>query len=56
MNEATRAYIYRILLGASPLVVFYGIATADEVALWVTLGANVLGISLAVANTTTKGE
>ena len=56
MNEATRAYIYRILLAASPLVVFYGLATADEVALWIALGANILGVTLAAANTTTKGE
>lgn len=56
MNEQTRAYIYRILLGASPIVVFYGLATAEEVALWIALVANVLGISLAVANTSTKGD
>jgi hypothetical protein len=56
MKESTRAYIYRILLGASPLVVFYGIASADEVALWIALGANILGISLAVANTSTHND
>jgi hypothetical protein len=54
MTETTRAYIYRILLALSPIVVFYGLATAEEVALWVALIANALGVALAVANTSTE--
>lgn len=53
MTEATRAYIYRILIAVSPIVVFYGLATAEEAALWVTLIANALGVALAAINTST---
>lgn len=56
MNEQTRAYIYRIVLGLSPLAVFYGLVTSEEAALWVALIANALGVTLAAANTSTKGE
>jgi hypothetical protein len=56
MNQTTRAYIYRIVLGLSPIAVFYGLVTTEEVALWVALIANVLGVTLAAANTTTKPE
>jgi uncharacterized membrane protein len=54
MTEKTRAYIYRIVIAASPIVVFYGLATAEETALWVALIANALGVALAVANTSTE--
>lgn len=57
MSEQTRAYIYRIIvLGVSPLAVFYGLATAEEAALWVALIANILGVSMAMANTSTKDK
>lgn len=56
MTEQTRAYIYRILLGLSPIVVFYGWATAEEAALWLALIANALGVSLAAFNTSTKTD
>ncbi len=54
MTETTRAYIYRVLLGLSPIVVFYGIVTAEEAALWLALIANALGVTLAAFNTSTK--
>lgn len=38
-----RLWLYRILAAAGPLVVFYGLATTDEVALWVGLGGVILG-------------
>lgn len=49
-----RKWIYRILAAAGPIVVFYGLATAEEVALWLGLGATILGtpgVLLADANT-----
>jgi hypothetical protein len=54
LTETTRAYIYRVLLGLSPIVVFYGIVTAEEAALWLALIANALGVTLAAFNTSTK--
>ena len=33
-SPAVRAWIYGILIAAGPLAVFYGLATAQEVALW----------------------
>lgn len=54
-----RKYIYTILVAAGPLVTFYGLADANEVALWLGLGATVLGVpggGLALANLNPKEE
>ena len=53
-NERTRAYIYAVLVAAVPLLIGYGILTAEEGALWLGLAAAVLGLGLATANTSTK--
>lgn len=55
MNEATRAYIYRILVAVSLVVVARGLVSESEVTLWLGVAAAVLGNGLAAANTTTKG-
>lgn len=54
MRESTRAYLYRVLLAVQPLVTAYGIVDDQQAALWVGIAAAVLGIGLAVANTSTK--
>lgn len=49
-----RAWIYRVLAAVGPILVFYGIATAEEVALWLALGGTILStgaLALASANT-----
>ena len=46
-----RAWIYGILIAAGPLAVFYGLATAQEVTLWLGVAASALGNGLALANT-----
>lgn len=49
-----RLWLYRVLAAAGPLVVFYGLATSEEVALWLGVGATILGTpagALAAANT-----
>lgn len=56
MNEATRAYVYRVLLALQPLVLFYGIASESEVALWLGVISAALGLGLATKNTSTKIE
>lgn len=48
-----RAWIFRIVIAVGPIVVFYGLMTADEIALWIGLGGTILGTpaaSLAAAN------
>ena len=52
-SEKVRAYIYRILLAVSPLVAFYGLLSADEIALWLGVASTVLNI-MPVMNTSTK--
>lgn len=37
-----RAWLYRVLAAAGPIVVFYGLMTAEEAALWIGLGGTVL--------------
>jgi hypothetical protein len=49
-----RAWIYRILVSAAPLVVFYGLMTQEAVALWIALVATFLGTGMAALNTSIK--
>jgi len=53
-NEATRAWIYRILVAAVPVLIAYGVLDEVTAAVWVAAAAAVLGIGLAVGNTSTK--
>ena len=53
-DEATRAWIYRVLTAAVPLVAAYGIIDERTAALWVSMAAAILGTSLAAYNTSTK--
>ncbi len=46
-----RAWLYGILIAAGPLAVFYGLATNQEVALWLGVAAAALGNGLALGNT-----
>ncbi len=54
-SEKVRAYIYRVLLAVSPLVAFYGLLSADEIALWLGVASTALNI-LPVINTSTKSD
>lgn len=49
----TRQWIYGIMVCAAPVVVGYGITTAEQAGLWVSLGGAILGLTngLALANT-----
>lgn len=54
--ETTRKWIYNVLIAAGPIITFYGLATSEEVALWIGLGATILGtpgVSVARANLST---
>lgn len=53
-SERVRAYIYAVLVAAVPLLIGYGILSAEEGALWLGLAGAVLGLGLATANTSTK--
>lgn len=55
MDEATRAWIYRILVALGAVALVYGVAS-DEVDVWLAVAAAVLtgGNGLAAKNTSTK--
>lgn len=55
MSEPTRAWIYRVLTAAVPLLIAYGVIGEQVAPLWVALGAAGLGTGLASANTSTRG-
>ena len=51
-NEATRAWIYRVVTAALPLLTAYGIVAEEKVPLIVGLVAAVLSTGMAARNTT----
>ena len=53
-NEATRAWIYRVLVAAVPVLIAYGVLDEATAAVWIGLAAAVLGVGLAAVNTSTK--
>lgn len=42
MTREVRKYVYSILVALGPVAVFYGLATQEEVALWLGVGGTVL--------------
>lgn len=56
--ENVRGYIYRILTYASPIAVYYGLASNQEAGLWLALAAAILGLGngLASMNTSVKKQ
>ena len=55
-NEATRAYIYRVLVALVPVLVAYGILDSRQVSVWLGLAVTVLGFGLASANTSRSAK
>jgi hypothetical protein len=55
-TQRHRAYIYRGLLGTSPVFVSYGLVTDEKAALLLAAAAAWLGVGLATANTPTTEE
>ena len=56
-NEATRAYIYRVLLAAGAVAVAAGVVPAEDLDPWLKLALAFLSLgpaALAAANTSTK--
>jgi hypothetical protein len=56
-SPKVRGYIYRVLVAAGPVCLFYGVLTAEEVAVWLGFGGTVLAPAgvLALANTPKGG-
>lgn len=50
-----RRYLYRVLLAAGAIALFYGYVSGEALPLWLALAAELLGITLADANTPKKG-
>ena len=55
-SQNIRAYIYRVLLAAGAVAVFYGWLSSEELAVWAAVAATGLGVALAAANTPTRGK
>lgn len=53
-DERTRGYIYRVLVSAGTVAVFYGLLTGDELVVWLALAGTVLGNGLAAANSSIR--
>lgn len=54
-SKEVRKYIYAILVALGPVAAFYGLATQEEVALWLGVGGTILALpagTLALANLT----
>jgi hypothetical protein len=51
-DEATRAWIYRVITALLPLLTAYGIVADEMVPLIIALVAAILGTGLAARNTT----
>lgn len=51
-----RAYVYGLMLAASPIVVFYGWMNVEEIGLWLVFGGVALGVSNGVALANTGGK
>lgn len=52
MDLKTRRYVYGIALAAVPLLIVYGLITAEVAPLWVAMAGAVLVPGLALANPT----
>jgi len=53
-NEKHRAYYYRCLIPLGPILVAYGMMTDTNWQYWLALITQVLGVTMAAANTSTK--
>lgn len=52
-----RKWIYAVIVAAGPILVFYGVASHEEVILWMGVGATILGVpggTTALSNLTPK--
>ena len=54
-SEQIRAYIYRLLMAAGAIAMFYGIMTNEELAVWLGFASVALNV-LPATNTSTKVE
>lgn len=52
-SEQIRAYIYRLLIAAGGIAMFYGIVTNEELAVWLGFASVALNV-LPATNTSTK--
>lgn len=52
LTAPRRRWAYTVLAAAMPLLVLYGVLTAEQAAAWAGAGAGVLGLGLAASKTT----
>lgn len=54
-SEQIRAYIYRLLMAAGAIAMFYGILTNEELVVWLGFASVALNV-LPATNTSTKNN
>lgn len=54
-SEQIRAYIYRLLMAAGAIAMFYGIMTNEELVVWLGFASVALNV-LPATNTSTKNN
>lgn len=55
-KQSTRAYLYRVLAGGLGVIAGYDLIADSSIPLWAGLGAALLGLGVAVNNTSTKPD
>jgi len=55
-DQKHRAYYYRVLIALGPVLVLYGVVSVESWPIWLALISQVLGVTMAAANTSTKDQ
>ena len=55
LTQERRAWLYRVLTAMATLVVIYGVASGEDVAVWLGAAAAFLGNGTAALHTPTSG-
>jgi hypothetical protein len=45
VTPTVRRWVYGVLIASAPLVVYYGVATQQEVTLWIVVAGAALGVA-----------
>lgn len=51
LTETRRAWLYRVLTAVAALAVVYGLISGEQAAAWIAVGAALIGLPVAAANT-----
>lgn len=54
LTASRRAWLYRVLASATPLLVLYGVVSGEEAAAWLAAAGSIIGSSVAALHTPTE--